>query len=242
MRLLIGLLFVLWGCSSQGTNRSISYSGEIIKIALETEIKLYGESPDSSAVMRQIDQIAERVVADMKAHNGAEEPVISMNHVIFEELGITALPESSATEYSCVTHVLSAHKGNCLGIVGLSLAVAERAGLNQFSGVLLPGHVFIRCQNDSGYVNIEPLKNGIQRTDEFYRATFNVPTQAREYMRPLEKKEFIALLLFNLANEYHVRGMNEDALRTYEKTLRLFPDFKEAQDNREQLLALIGKN
>jgi tetratricopeptide (TPR) repeat protein len=78
---------------------------------------------------------------------------------------------------------------------------------------------------------VETLRRGLQRTDRFYRNYFKPIPSVTYYLRNLTKKEFIAICLFNLGNEYAKRGLNENAINKYNSVHQLFPDFEEVKSN-----------
>jgi regulator of sirC expression with transglutaminase-like and TPR domain len=204
-------------------------TNELLKISEETEIKFLGNNPNLSVYQQEIAAIAGSIGNKFK-ENPSEDILNIMNRTIFDDLGIQPMPDSINITFDCLTVLLKTRKASCVGLTSLYLALAEQLDLPLY-GVLVPGHVFVRYQSDSICINVETLRKGVQRTDEFYRDYFKPNPGTKYYMRNLSKKEFIAICLFNLGNEYAKRGLDENAIDKYNSVCRLFPDFEEAKDN-----------
>jgi regulator of sirC expression with transglutaminase-like and TPR domain len=202
---------------------------ELLKISKETEIKFLGNNPDLSVYQQEITEIAMSI--KNRIHQKQPEDILQiMNRTIFDDLRIQLMPDSTDITFDCLTILLRTRKASCVGLTSLYLVLAEQLDL-PFYGVLVPGHVFLRYQNDSSYINVETLKRGIQRTDGFYRNYFKSNPSVTYYLRNLTKKEFIAICLFNLGNEYTKRGLYENAINKYNSVYQLFPEFEEMKDN-----------
>ena len=232
MRTYCNLLFLTTGLliSSCNFRDQRSYLiDELLKISKETEIKFLGNNPDLSVYRQEITDIA-RSIKDRVNQKQSENIIQIINQTIFDDLKIQPMPDSTDITFDGLTILLRNRKASCVGLTSLYLVLADQLDLSLY-GVLVPGHVFVRYQNGSNYVNVETLKKGIQRSDEFYRDYFKPDPGITYYLRNLTKKEFIAICLFNLGNEYSKRGLFENAISKYNSVHLLFPDFGEARDN-----------
>jgi tetratricopeptide (TPR) repeat protein len=149
--------------------------------------------------------------------------------------------------------VIERRRGDCVGISGLMLCLGERLGL-PLRGVLARGHFFVRYEADGLVRNIETLRRGIERDDEFYRkwfgaarggaaAGFQEPApEAREgpcaatseraaYMRSLETRGALAVFVFNCAGAYRDAGRTREAEALFLKATSLLPGFPQAHLN-----------
>jgi len=118
--------------------------------------------------------------------------------------------------------------------------LAERVGL-QASGVLVPGHLFIRVDTPGGHVNVELLRKGEAMPDAWYPERFGVPRGVAAYLRPLGGAETLAVLRFNLGNEQRKRQRLQRARAMYQDATAAFPDFAEAQANLGLTHQLLGE-
>lgn len=126
--------------------------------------------------------------------------------------------------------VLGNRKGNCLGLASLYLMLAQALNL-PIRGILVPGHLFLRYQEGNLSRNIELLAQGIERSDQFYREHFGAPSTVESYLRPLTEDEFVALLHYNLANEFRDNGHYEQARTKYVEVVQAFGQFAQAHAN-----------
>src|SRR5207249_11985266 len=105
-----------------------------------------------------------------------------------------------------LSDVLAAHRGSCLGLAALYLALGERLGpAHGFTvdGVLVPGHLFVRV---AGH-NVELLRRGEEMPDSWYRGKYEVPDKdAPAYLRPLAPPEVLAVFDYNIGNDLRVQG------------------------------------
>ena len=222
---------IIWcGACNRPSSEKDSLTAGVLHISKEAELKLFGRNPDISVYNKKIICLAEELAARLPKYGDAHNLINKMNDFIFNDSGLTALPDSNTVEYFSLYRVLDNKKGSCLGLTGLYLVLAEKLDL-PLRGVLLPGHVFVRYKKGSQKRNIETLKMGIERTDDFYQDYFKVPAGHPYYLRELSKNEVLALFRFNLGNAYRQRGLLEDAAKNYNKAIKLFPDLKEAREN-----------
>ncbi len=225
--LLLSIAFLLISCNS--INHDSYLSNELLKNSKETEIKFLGNNPDLSDVQKEITKIAGSIRGKIQQKQ-PEEILHVLSQVIYDSLGIQPMPDSTDITFDGLTILLRTRKASCVGLTSLYLILADQLELPLY-GVLVPGHVFVRYQNGSNYINVETLKKGIHRTDEYYRNYFKPNPSITYYLRNLTKKEFIAICLFNLGNEYSKRGLYENAISKYNSVHVLFPGFGEAMDN-----------
>jgi len=224
---LLPIAFLMISCNS--INHDSCLSNELLQNSKEIEIKFLGNNPDLSEVQKEIAKITGSIKSNI--HQKQPEEILHvLSQVIYDSLGIQPMPDSTDITFDCVTILLRTRKASCVGLTSLYLILADQLDLPLY-GVLVPGHVFVRYQNGSSYINVETLKTGIHRTDEFYRNYFKPNPSITYYLRNLTKKEFIAICLFNLGNEYSKRGLYENAISKYNSVHLLFPDFGEARDN-----------
>lgn len=132
-----------------------------------------------------------------------------------------------------VSKLLQSHKGNCRSLPYLYKILCEELGVNAHLA-LAPNHIYIKHQNKkNGWYNTE-LTSGIFPVDAWIMASGYVHLDAITngvYMKALNNKESIALLLIDLADNYNVKIPNNDGvfvLQCCELAIANFPHFANA--------------
>ncbi len=153
-----------------------------------------------------------------------------LNHLLFTELGVGREVNDKSLRWMMLPEVLIKKKGSCLGLAGLYLSLAEHLQL-PIHGVLVPGHFFVRFDNKHRKQNIELLKSGQAMPRAWYLSKYHPPKGNRLYLRNLTSEESLAVFLYNLANEFRLRGDLPEAIALYQQVTAHLPDFAEAQAN-----------
>jgi hypothetical protein len=127
-----------------------------------------------------------------------------------------------------VSKLLATHKGNCHSLPYLYKILAEELGVDAHLA-LSPNHVYIKHQNlKDGWYNTE-LTSGIFPKDGWIMASGYVHLDGVRngmYMKALDDKETIALLLIDLAQGYEKRISYNDGsfiLKCTDKALEYYP-------------------
>lgn len=128
-----------------------------------------------------------------------------------------------------LTTYLDTHRGNCVSMPTLFLALMERVDPSvPFHGVAAPMHLFCRFHDrqDGQVWNIEATNGGNRMRDEWAIEQLAIPRVAIDsgtYMRDLTKKEYVANLLSILTSRYRRAGDFDTALRYADLMLQLDP-------------------
>jgi len=145
-----------------------------------------------------------------------------------------------------LTTYLDTHKGNCVSMPTLFLALMERVDPEiLFNGVSAPFHLFCRFRNRQGdeVWNIEATNGGNGMRDVWAIEQFQirqVSIDSGVYMRDLTKKEYIAELVGILVSKYRHAGEYELALRCAELMLELNPKSMVGLVQKGALLEWVG--
>jgi len=128
--------------------------------------------------------------------------------------------EASKKENQFLNAYLATRHGSCITMPMLHLVLADRLGWPIYP-VQTPKHYLCRYIED-GFEenNIEATCGGGYIPDERYITDFGIPKQALEkgtYLRPLNKKEYIASLLINNSRHFHQREGNMEKAMDYLK-------------------------
>lgn len=132
-----------------------------------------------------------------------------------------------------VSKLLKTRKGNCRSLPYLYKILAEELGVDA-NLALAPNHVYIKHNSERhGWYNTE-LTNGIFPIDAWIMASGFVHVDAITngvYMKALNNKESIAVLLVDLAENYNAKYPHNDgsfALQCAERAIKEYPNFAKA--------------
>ncbi|MCF7973360.1 MAG: tetratricopeptide repeat protein [Phycisphaerae bacterium] len=157
-------------------------------------------------------------------------PII--NHYLFEELGYGTVANADNPNDLFLHTVMDNRKGYCLSLSILYLALAERIGL-PLSGVVVPGHFFVRYTSRTQRFNIETTANGATPEDDYYIERHAVPDHERTgiYMTNLSKRQTLGCLFNNFGVVYMDTGQLDKALIALDRAIRINPSLSEARAN-----------
>lgn len=201
----------------------------LLRLSAEADRELTGGSPGISSAEKELDRLSGRVLA---ATGGDREPrrvVSALNRVLFEEERFAYDPVAGNPDNFLLNRVLARKRGNCLGLTGVYLCLAERMGI-PLRAVYVPSHCFVRYEDAAARINIEPGDRGGERSDERYAREFGVGRN-RPYLGTLGEAEFLGVFLKSLGAAYSRRGMEEKALETYRRAAEAYPGLPDAYYN-----------
>lgn len=132
-----------------------------------------------------------------------------------------------------VSKLLGTRKGNCHSMPYLYKILCEEIGIDA-NLALAPNHVYIKHRSvKDGWYNTE-LTSRIFPVDAWIMASGFVHIDAITngvYMKALNNKESIALVLVDLANNYNAKFPNNDGtfiLKCCEDAIKIYPNFATA--------------
>jgi hypothetical protein len=132
-----------------------------------------------------------------------------------------------------VSKLLETHKGNCHSLPYLYKILCEELGV-EANLALAPNHVYIKHNSiKDGWYNTE-LTSGIFPIDAWIMASGYVHLDAISngvYMKALNNRESIALVLIDLADNYNAKFPNNDGtfiLKCCETAIKEYPQFASA--------------
>jgi regulator of sirC expression with transglutaminase-like and TPR domain len=145
-----------------------------------------------------------------------------------------------------LTTYLDTHKGNCVSMPTLFLALIERVDPTiPFNGVAAPLHLFCRFydRQDDTVWNVEATSGGYSVREEWAIEQFGISRAAIDsgiYMRSLSKKEYIAELISVLVAKHRVAKEYDKALKLAELILELNPRSITGIVHKAALLGWLG--
>jgi hypothetical protein len=132
-----------------------------------------------------------------------------------------------------VSKLLETRKGNCHSLPYLYKILCEELGVDA-NLALAPNHVYIKHRNiKEGWYNTE-LTSGIFPIDAWIMASGFVHIDAISngvYMKALNNRESIAVVMIDLADNYNVKFPNTDGtfiLKCCENAIKEYPNFATA--------------
>ena len=132
-----------------------------------------------------------------------------------------------------VSKLLQTRKGNCHSLPYLYKILCEELGVDA-NLALAPNHVYIKHRNiKEGWYNTE-LTSGIFPIDAWIMASGFVHIDAISngvYMKALNNRESIAVVMIDLADNYNVKFPNNDGtfiLKCCETAIKEYPNFATA--------------
>lgn len=168
-----------------------------------------------------IDLMALQILIRLRPDATPDEKIRVINAFIFEEMGFRFPPHSDYANdidlYTFLPSVLDSHRGVCLGVSILYIALAQRLDL-QLEMITPPGHIYVRYHNGPKEINIETTARGIHVDSEEYLGIETRSLQKRNV------KEVIGLAHFNQAATHWAQNNFEQALACYQIAKKYLPD------------------
>jgi regulator of sirC expression with transglutaminase-like and TPR domain len=114
-----------------------------------------------------------------------------------------------------LTTYLATRKGNCVSMPLLFLILGQKLGVD-VTAAAAPNHVFVKYRDDEGkFFNLETTSGAGFTRDEWMRQQFPMTDEAIAsgiYMRPLTKKETVAIMVGTLLEFYDRQGMQDQRI------------------------------
>ena len=131
-----------------------------------------------------------------------------------------------------VEKALATNSGQCHSLPLLYLILAEQIGAKAHLAYS-PNHTYVRFKDDVGNWHNVELTNGMLTTDAFILLSGYIKAEALQneiYMNPLDEKQLLSHILFDLAKGYAVKyGYDEFVKEVIDKAIELYPNNINAQ-------------
>ena len=179
-------------------------------------------------------------IATPGAARDAASTVEALNRYVVQELGVRPSNDLKDPCNLLPSAVLDRRHGYCVGLAAIYLVLAERLGLPVVA-VATPSHIFLRYDDGTTRINIEPLRGGINVPDEQYVRDEKISEKLIRkgvFMRALSADQFLAQFYNNLGVVYSRRGEYGRASGAYDYARRLDPRLPAAWYNRGNDLLL----
>jgi len=194
---------------------------------------------DDDWARAQLDRMAAEV-RRAQQRDPALSRATALSRTVFGRFGFVREVDDTSLRFVLLPSVLRARRGSCVGLASVYLALAERLGW-EMSGVMVPGHFFVRLDEPSGATNLELLHRGEAMPDAWYEERFPIAGGAAPaYARELATSEVLGVVEYDVGNERRREGRLEQAHRAFERARRHFPDFAEAHASLGAIAQLLG--
>jgi tetratricopeptide (TPR) repeat protein len=171
---------------------------------------------------------------------GSTSEADALNHVLFDDEGFRREVDDTDLAFVLLPSVLRGHRGSCVGLGTLYLALGEQLHIPA-RGVVVPGHFFVRVREGERWRNVELLRRGEEEPADWYAARWPVPaTTSPIYDRALTDDEVVGVVEYDAGNELRRRGRLAEARVAFERAAALFPAFPEAHASLGATLQLAG--
>ena len=237
------LLLALGACACHGTRApALTLARAALAVAREVGEANAEQERASIAELTRIAALAQRAL-DNAPHC---PPDAVLSRLLFGTLGFAREVTDTDLRFVLLPGVLRERRGSCVGLGTLFLALSEALGWSG-SGVMMPGHFYVRVQSSptpsspGPARNVELLHSGESLPDSWYLKRFPIPAGGeREYGRALATRETLGVLQFDIGNERRRQKRLSEARRAYAAATDLFPEFAEAHASLGATLQVLG--
>lgn len=233
MRRAVLVLALLSACARRGPKvADAPFAARLLAIAHD----LGPTTPDAT---NDLERLAAHVHAAIE-RRGAVAEVDAINRFVFDDEGFAREVDDADLSYVLLPSVLSTHRGSCVGLGTLYLALGDLLHI-PMQGEVVPGHFFVRVREGERWRSVELLRRGEEEPPDWYAARWPVPaTSSPVYNRPLSQDEVIGIVEYDAGNDLRRRARLPEARRAFERAAALFPSLPEAQASLGATLQLVG--
>jgi regulator of sirC expression with transglutaminase-like and TPR domain len=231
------LLLLLAGSACHGgRRRELSFAHSLVDMARSLRFADEAQAASSVAELERLLDEAEREAARAPERSRADV----LSDLMFGRWGFVREVTDTNLAFVFLPSVLSRRRGSCVGLGTLFLALAEGLGWKA-SGIIRPGHFYVRSDEPRAARNVELLRAGEAMPDAWYLERFPVPGgSAAEYGRPLSSGEVLGVVEYNVGNERRRQLRLTDARTAFQRAVRAFPGLAEAHASLGAVEQLLG--
>jgi len=201
---------------------------KLAKIAFELSKEMY-RSVNVKKDMKVIKSLASAVRKEAKNSLDPDKRIATLNKILFFQSEFRydfSDPTAQQPENNLLSLTLKTHKGSCLTMPLLYIAVAQELDWPIYP-VVVQNHIFLRYVTpDGGEINIEATSGGGSYSDSWYAKRFEVSDQAIKngtYMKTNSYKEMVGILLQYNAVQYAKQRNHIKAFEYIDAAIELFP-------------------
>lgn len=192
---------------------------------------------DVERYLAEIEGLAARLRARLPEGAPAEERVIALNELLFQDLGYRGNTEDYYDpRNSYLNDVIERRTGIPITLSVLYMELAQRIGL-ACEGVSFPGHFLVRVQVRGGVLVLDPFSGGVPQSEDELRERLQrvIPEDAAagvavadlpldQFLEPASKRQILGRVLRNLKAIYRDADRPEKMLEVLNRMLLVHPD------------------
>jgi regulator of sirC expression with transglutaminase-like and TPR domain len=231
------LLLLLASSGCRGGAARLPFSRKLLAVTSSAAKLSDAEVSDSVSELMHLADMAREALAAAPS----QPPATVVSQLLFGRLGFEREVDDQALKFVLLPSVLRQRRGSCVGLGTLFLALSEALGWSA-SGVMMPGHFYVRVADSAQHRNVELLRKGEAMPDAWYSERFPIPGGAApEYARPLRAAEVLGVLEYNVGNDHRRARRVEPARAAFARSVAAFPDFSEAHASLGAMQQLLGQ-
>jgi regulator of sirC expression with transglutaminase-like and TPR domain len=190
---------------------------------------------NAKLTIKQLDAIAAVVKSQLSANASSGERVEALREYLYkpnEWNGGQPFhydlddPMGHDIHNKLLSTYLATRKGNCISMPLLFIVVGQKLGLD-VTAATAPSHVFVKYRDESGtYYNLETTSGAGFTSDAWIQKQIPMTAEALAngvYLRPLSKKETVALMLGTVMEYLGQQGQPQEELALAELVLGYSP-------------------
>lgn len=195
--------------------------------------KLIEPSTDVESAAKQLDAMAKALKARFPPNATSHDKVEALREFLYKAGAWNGGkpfsydfedPFGRNIHNKLLTTYLSTRKGNCVSMPILFLLLGQRVGID-LTTATAPEHVFVKYRDEKGVVvNLEATSGGGVTSDAWIQHEMPMTPQALAngvYLRPLSKKETVAVMLGTLMEWYGRHDRQEDRIAVAQMALEV---------------------
>lgn len=201
-------------------------------LALSAELDPVGSTDRSLGTIRELNRLAERARADLPRNPDGADYFDTLYEVVLNRKAAEPFRDNRAEDYD-LSYTVQHHRGSCLSVGIMTLAVARRIGAPIW-GAQCPAHFFLRhisepdAKGKTSSLNFDVTKpspeNWKKIDDAFYRNWRRFDDHAESmgaYLRPLSDREVVSAFLSSRSGFHALKNNFELALKDARRALEL---------------------
>lgn len=171
-------------------------------------------SIDINANLKKLDAMAAEIRRKLPPRPSSLDKVQALRHYLYSKGEWNrnqpfqydfSDPKGTRVRNKLLPNYLTTKKGNCVSMPLLFIVLGQKLGID-VTAAEAPFHVFVKYRNEAGQrFNLETTSTGGPTSDASYRAQAPMTDEAIAnglYMRPLNKKETVTVMLHTLMQHY----------------------------------------
>ena len=197
---------------------------------------------DVNRYLAEIERMAARLRGRLPQEADAEEKIIALNQLLFDDLGFAGDAENYYdARNSYLNEVIDRRRGIPISLSILYMEVGRKVGL-PLQGVSFPGHFLVRLGLRGGTLMLDPFSAGTPMSEhdlrELLRRVVAGSVRAglrsardvaaelplNQFLEPAGHRQILARVLRNLKGIYRDKGEPQTLLRVLNRALLVTPD------------------